>query len=244
MTRQDKEDKLMDDLKDVDSKKKDNVYISKMIDDTIASKHKVYLATDWHLYKRVKKGQSKCNKRSGFAKVMDNVRSTMKNGDMLIFLGDLTDGEFKEKLTLRQVMLNELGMIKNKVMLRGNNDLFEPSFYEECGFLKCVDSFVWKNILFSHVPQKNDYELNIHGHIHGSLEYWVPYRNQIDVGAYNGRDKLVELKWLIKQYPKYKKKIRENPEHFEEGYMLLNEPDLFNSIMEESIPFIQDPFYD
>ena len=44
------EEKKMEALKDPKEQKSNE--ISRLIDKTLASKHKVYLATDWHLYVR------------------------------------------------------------------------------------------------------------------------------------------------------------------------------------------------
>lgn len=249
MGRKSKEDELLDRLNHATPKKEDNEYISKLIDDTIKKKHKVWIGSDWHLYKRVKKGQALCHKRTGFQKVIDNIHKKMKDGDLLLFLGDLVDGEMRDRLTLQNEIQKQLGDIPNKIMLRGNNNLYEKEFYEkELGFLRCCDAFVWKNILFTHCPQRNTekYDMNIHGHIHASKCYWIPYVNHIDVCAYDARDKLVELFWIMGQLKKYKKQITEDPSKFEEGYYIKPDSlDMFHSIMNDGyIPFIPDPFDD
>jgi hypothetical protein len=59
--------------------------------------------------------------------------------------------------------------------------------------------------------------LNIHGHIHGYKRYWVPYTNQIDAAAYDGRNKPVDLLKLLRSQPIYAKSIKEEPEHFNES---------------------------
>ena len=249
MAKQGKEDKLLHELEHVKINASDNEFIGKLMDDTLKKKHKIWLSSDWHLYKRIKKGVSTCNKRPGFSKLMKALHRSVKDGDLLIFLGDLVDGEMKASLTLQNEIKANLSDIPNKIMLRGNNDLFDKEFYEkDCGFLRCCDGFVWKNILFTHCPQRNTekYDMNIHGHIHASKCYWIPYVNHIDVCAFDGRDKPIELYWLMKQIKRYQKQITEDPSHFEEGYCIQpTQLDLFNIIMnDEYIPFIRDPFED
>lgn len=236
MDQRKKEDSLMKKLKDPDDKASDNRAISKLINDTIRSGHKVYLATDWHLWLREEKDKPRCHKRSDFNSILNAVRDTVKHEDLLIYMGDLVDGEFQDKHALKTACLS-LGV--PMVMVVGNNDLFGDPFYKSCGFKYVVDSFEWGDVVFTHIPVKNDKSINVHGHIHGYRTYWLPYTNQIDVGAYNGRKKPVELRWLIKQQPAYAKTIKEQPEHFDEHAIATS---VFESAFH--INRIYDPYYD
>lgn len=228
------EDFLDKKLKNPDDKTSDNKAISKLINDTIRNGGKVYLAGDWHLWLREEKDKPECHKRSDFNTILNEANHVCdSNKDLLIYMGDLVDGEFQEKELLKQALLT---LHMKRIMVRGNNDTFDKSFYKSCGFEYVVDSFVWNDILFTHCPVKNDNDINVHAHIHGYRTYWLPYTNQIDVGAYDGRNKPVELLWLLQQQPKYAKTIKECPEHFDESCTL------FESVM---IPErVYDPFHD
>lgn len=127
-------------------------------------------------------------------------------------------------------------------MVLGNNDLFQPAFYKSCGFEYVTQSFEWNDMLFTHVPCKNDNKLNIHGHIHGYKTYWIPYSNQIDVAALDGRVKPVELKTVIASQPSYAKTIKEEPSHFDEGYVnpVIDGVSLFESAFASS--YLLDPY--
>jgi calcineurin-like phosphoesterase family protein len=168
--------------------------------------------------------------------------NNLPENDLLINLGDLVDGEFTESDELKEVINN----IKcNKILVRGNNDLFDKRFYKSCGFLYVIDSFIWKDILFSHMPIKNDNELNIHGHTHGFRTYWVPYTNQIDVGAFDGRVKPVKLNSILGKQKAYAKTIKEEPEHFDESARIKMNGDMFTFVMFSlDKNFIPDPFED
>ena len=230
----------MERLKDPDEAKANN--IEKVIDNTIRSRHKVYLMTDWHLWKRVEKGKPKCNPRPGSDKILKTVNGTLRKDDLLIYLGDLVDGEFVDKASLKLLLKTIPG---RKILVRGNNDLFDAAFYKSCGFDYVVDSFVWHDIIFSHVPLKHKHKMNIHGHLHGYRTYWVPYNNHIDVSAapeLDGRNKPVELKDVISAQKRYARTIKEQPEHFNEGY-LFNVGDLFDVVMSNTV-YIDDPFPD
>lgn len=244
-----KEDNMMHRLKDAEQHP-DKRNIAKLIDETREKGNTVWLCTDWHLWKRVSKNQPLCNKRKDFDKVIKAVESTVKLNDLLINLGDLVDGEFQDKESLKNQMQE---IVCKKVLVRGNNDLFDNAFYKSCGFLYVVDSFQWHNILFSHCPVENDCDLNIHGHIHTSpdckkgdkfAKYWVPYHNHIDVAYLGGRIKPVELSEVIKTQPEFSKHIKECPEHFGEQELMDKNMTLFMRVMEEGSSFIHDPWYD
>ena len=220
-------------LKDPDES--DNASIRRLIDKTIHDAHKVYLATDWHLWLRDEKDKPQCHQRSDFKSVLSSVNETCTPNDLLIYLGDLVDGEFQEKDLLKQALLT---LHMPRIMVRGNNDLFDKAFYKSCGFSYVVDAFTWGDIIFTHIPIKNDKTINVHGHIHGYRTYWLPYTNQIDVAAYGGRKTPVEMMYLIKQQPKYAKTIKECPEHFNEQF----NGDVFESVMNDI--FEHDPFPD
>lgn len=237
-----KEDNMVKRLKDPDDKTIETNGICDLIDSTIKSHHNVWLMTDWHLWRREKKGVNRCHKRSDFNSIIKTVNEIPEE-DLLINLGDLVDGEFKDSDDLKDVIKN----IKcKKILVRGNNDLFDKKFYKSCGFLYVVDSFIWKNILFTHMPVKNDNELNIHGHIHGYRTYWIPYTNQIDVAAFNGRVEPVKLNSILGKQKSYAKTIKEDPEHFyDESARIKMNGDMFTFVMFSlDKSFIPDPFED
>lgn len=237
MTNEQKEDKLMDALKHPsESHSKE---ISKLIDDTIRKKHKVYCMSDWHLFIRKEKGKPECHKRPNFNEIIKNLK-IIQPDDLLIYLGDLVDGEFQDKETLKNIILP---MNFNKILVIGNNDLFDVSFYKSCGFKYVVRSFVWHDILFTHCPVRNNNKINVHGHIHMSMAYWIPYQNHVDVEYFGGRIKPVEMMEAIKGQPKYSKLIKECPEHFNEGYGFNVTNDLFFDVMNNGLP-IEDPYRD
>ena len=251
------EEKMVQRLKDAEQHP-DKRNIAKLIDETREKGNTVWLCTDWHLWKRVTRNQPICTKRKDFNKVIKSVESTVKLNDLLINLGDLVDGEFQDKDSLRNQMRE---IVCKKVLVRGNNDLFDQEFYRSCGFLYIVDSFKWHDILFSHMPQEHDCELNVHGHIHSKPpvktgvgvnsegnsrqpQYWVHYNNHIDVAWLGGRVKPVELSEVIKAQPEFSKHIKECPEHFGEQELLDKNMTLFMRVMEEGSTFVHDPFYD
>lgn len=234
-----KEDQLVEKLKNPTETHSKEIAI--IIDRTIRDGHKVYCATDWHLWTRIEKGKLECKQRKNFSEILKNVNDTMTKDDLLIYLGDLVDGEFQDKDDLRNVLRTLSG---KKVLVLGNNDIFPTQFYKSCGFDYVVKSFVWNDVLFTHIPVRNDNQINVHGHIHNYRTYYVPYQNHIDVASLNGRSELVELYKVIKEQPKYAKTIKECPEHFEEGYTPMIETFfecVFNKFTDK---FIRDPFPD
>ena len=196
--------------------------IAKLINDTLRRKNNIWVCSDWHLWLRDEKGKPKCHKASYFDKVFSNYKDTVKDGDLVIYLGDLVDGELADEKSFDELRDTIKALPGTKVMVRGNNDLKDPNFYKSCGFKYVVQAFVWSNVLFTHIPIENAFDLNIHGHLHGYKTYWVPYTNQIDVGAFEGRKKPVELLKLLRSQPIYAKGIKEQPEHFNESVSIFD----------------------
>lgn len=187
-----------------------NSAISKLIDTTKANGHQVYLMTDWHLFK-INKETKEFFKRPGADNIIRNIKNTIKDGDLLIFLGDICDGEYEDKATLSMI-LNALP--GTKIMIRGNNDLFSDQWYVDNGFKYIVPKFVYEDILFSHRPQDNNYKINIHGHMHneaGNKTYLASeishYNNQVDAAYFGAREKPIPMDVVIKGYQHYHDKI-------------------------------------
>lgn len=237
MTNRQKEEKLVGSLKD--PTENHSVEITRLIDKTIKNRHNVYCMTDWHLWLRNEKNKPVCHKRNNFDEIIKNVKKIQPD-DVLIFLGDLVDGEFEDKDSLKNILLP---MNFKKILVVGNNDLFSPAFYKSCGFDYVVRSFTWHDVLFTHMPVKNDNDINVHGHIHGYKTYWIPYTNQIDVAYLDGRTEPVELQHVLKSQKSYSKVIKEEPSHFEEGYSnysVTKSSALFCEVM--NVNKIEDPY--
>ena len=198
-----KEDKINQQILDADPKK--STSIANLIDKTLNTGHKVYLMSDWHLIKFDK--DTKANYQNPKTNtIIKNCQSIINHDDLLIFLGDICDGEIEKKQEISSILQQIPGI---KIMTRGNNDLFDDQWYLDNGFRYVTPKFIWNDILFSHRPQDNQNKLNIHGHIHGSHKYYASeishFHNQIDVAYFGGREKPLELNWLIDQFPKYKR---------------------------------------
>lgn len=205
------EDEVEQDIKE--SKTELSSQISNLIRKTLDDGNKVWLCTDWHLWMFDKKTKT-VYQRSDFNAIINSYNRTVNPSDLVIYLGDLVDGQCEKKKELGEVLKSLPG---TKIMVRGNNDLFDDEYYLSNGFKYITPKFVYQNILFSHMPCKNNNRLNIHGHIHGYKTYWLPYTNQIDVAYLGGRKKPVELDDVIKAQPGYSKLIKEVPEKFDEN---------------------------
>ena len=205
------EDEVEQDIKE--SKTELSSQISNLIKKTLDAGNKVWLCTDWHLWMFDKKTKT-VYQRSDFNAIINSYNRTVNPSDLVIYLGDLVDGQCEKKKELGEVLKSLPG---TKIMVRGNNDLFDDEYYLSNGFKYITPKFVYQNILFSHMPCKNNNRLNIHGHIHGYKTYWLPYTNQIDVAYLGGRKKPVELDDVIKAQPGYSKLIKEVPEKFDEN---------------------------
>jgi calcineurin-like phosphoesterase family protein len=128
----------------------------------------------------------------------------MKPDDLLIFLGDLCDGEVEKKDAI-SAFISKIPC--TKILVRGNNDLFSDTWYTQHGFKYVTPKFIWDNILFSHRPSDNNNRMNMHGHMHNSKTYYnseiSQFTNQIDVAYLGGRTKPVDLYEVIGKQPEY-----------------------------------------
>jgi hypothetical protein len=83
-------------------------------------------------------------------------------------------------------------------MIKGNNDTGRNEIYKKCGFVEIYDDpILLDKHVFSHGPIITyNNVINVHGHIHGSKNYWgVDPKDHIDVyyGIYGRPMKLSEL---------------------------------------------------
>lgn len=185
--------------------------ISTMLNNCEKAGHNIYVVTDLHLFKRLEKGKSACKRRYNFSEVLKNYKNTVKDDDVVIFLGDLCDGELYDPKELSEIILSLPG---KKILVLGNNDLFGFDKYRDMGFKIVTYSFIWRNIVFSHYPLVNTQSVNVHGHLHNCKQYWIPYQNQIDAAYCDARVKPVLLKTVIAAQPEYSKHITVKEENF------------------------------
>jgi len=141
---------------------------------------KIYTCSDYHLWKYK---NNKIIKNSIFDEIIKNQINTVTDDDIFIYLGDLVDGEFRDQQLLKKTLLKLKGY---KILILGNNDIFDISFYYECGFKYVLEALKWRDIVFSHIPLKlNNGNINIHGHIHGANTYYDVPKTKKHIKIYN-----------------------------------------------------------
>ena len=111
----------------------------------------------------------------------------VKPNDVFLFLGDLSEEEFYEAGSdaIKQKLIDMCKRMNGrKIMIYGNNDITDIDFYHrKCGFIEVYKNpILTKKHGFSHGPIDTGDVMNVHGHIHGSKQYWgIDYHNHIDV---------------------------------------------------------------
>jgi calcineurin-like phosphoesterase family protein len=201
--------------------------------------HDIWVMTDWHLYKRDKKGGLTCHKRSDYDRIKSAVEKIPED-DLLIFLGDIVDGECTNSNEVKKFFKD----VKcNRIICLGNNDLYHYNTYREMGFRYVLHAFEYKRIVFSHYPIKNTGLYNIHGHLHSTEirhpVYWIPFTNQIDIAYFGGRVKPLKLYDIAnpKTFNKYKNIASEDSSHFNESYTIFE----YRQLVDE---YLNDDPYD
>ena len=175
------------------SVKNPTIVSSNEIDNLLNNSKNIYLATDWHLWEE---NNGKIIKNEHFNEILNNYKRTVKNDDVFIFLGDLVDDEFRNEDLLKKELVKLPG---KKILVMGNNDLFDEQFYLDCGFKYVVEGFEWKDFVFTHYPlYENTSKINFHGHLHGRKYYKQNYSNHADL--YSRFNKAIRLEDAISKY--------------------------------------------
>ena len=154
-----------------------------LINETLQRGRQIWLTTDWHLIVFDKKTEA-ISKRPNYDEIIETF-SQISEDDLIINLGDLIDSEVEDQNNL-EMLRKDLSKIKTSmILIRGNNDVLPNTFYTDTlGIEVFIDgnSFLYKDILFSHACEENDVRINVHGHSHFSCRYYlVKPTNQVDI---------------------------------------------------------------
>ena len=166
-----------------------NEEINKMIENADTIK----LSGDWHLWEANRK-EKLIRRGHRLDKTIEECKK-IKENDLLIFLGDLVDDEFEDEESVERV----LNLIKGKkIMILGNNDLFNREFYER-NFDVVVEGFQYKDLIFTHFPLLDlTEEVNLHGHIHTS-SYYHPERCTKNINVFTESGEFISFEDLEKE---------------------------------------------
>lgn len=136
--------------------------------------------------------------------ILQNLKKSLRDGDILIHLGDFCIGNDE---TWHARFFGELPEI-TRVLVRGNHDNKSDSWYLNHGWDFVCDKFqnkyFGKNIVFTHIPVKDDgeFDFNVHGHFHNNLhrllqgDYRVEgekERNMVHISLLTPKHKLLAI---------------------------------------------------
>lgn len=159
----------------------------------------IYFVSDIHFYKS-ETANRKSDTELKMKKFLKECKKLGPN-DVLIFLGDVGHVKctLEQNNKIKNLLKNTEC---KKILVKGNHDCLSNDYYKECGFIYVVNYLTYKNIILTHIPVVWDrtlspkfpinnqmcqfkdyrypkqwvnpqvYNTNIHGHIHGSDEYW------------------------------------------------------------------------
>ena len=154
-----------------------------LINETLKNGNQIWLTTDWHLITYDKKTGA-ISKRPNYDQII-NIYSQIPEDDLIINLGDLIDSEVEDQNNLN-MLKEDISKIKaSTILIRGNNDILPNTVYTDTLSIDVFidgNSFLYKDILFSHACEKNNVRVNVHGHSHFSCRYYlVKPTNQVDI---------------------------------------------------------------
>ena len=84
-------------------------------------------------------------------------RDTVKENDMLIFLGDLTFKKNHKGQKMTEIITKLPG---RKVLIKGNHDWYKDSFYRKCGFLSVNRYLIFGDYFLCHFPVTGKADFN------------------------------------------------------------------------------------
>ena len=186
-----------------------NARINAQMEFTIANGGTIWLMTDWHII-RYNKKTGEFYERNNVANILKATVNAVKDGDIVIFMGDLVDSEcYTEYPTIPlyrklSTICSVFKKAKKKYFITGNNDT-EAKIYKELGFDEVVPCILFRgDIVISHMPFKcKDAKYNIHGHLHigdpdikFTAHYWPQYgieKTEQHINVFNNERHPVDL---------------------------------------------------
>ena len=144
-----------------------------------------FASSDYHIFKYIKSLPNTLPAQDARVNpnfMVDIHNSTVKDNDIFLFLGDLSESELMDKPEYQNQVKNLARSMNGiKIMVIGNNDTMPIEYYYNCGFAYVSKEpliSLKKKMVFTHEPydivgSKFTSEfINMHGHIHGSKKYW------------------------------------------------------------------------
>jgi len=144
-----------------------------------------------------------------FNTLLNNFNSVMNIDDTLIICGDLGRKDCIETTYIDYLsnFINKLN-VGRKILILGNHDNLKIKQYYDMGFNFVGHRLQTEKFIFTHNPVNIPENMfNIHGHIHGSREYWnVDWRRHIDVYIKDHEYKALTINEYMNLYKKGKYK--------------------------------------
>lgn len=159
----------------------------------------IWVGADWHFYTKY---NDKLKENPNIDKIINNFNRKIKNGDLVIFIGDLYDA----RRIYNKKEMSKLDHIKKlkgyKIFVKGNHDVDPDQAYYDLGFdLVCTRHEIG-NLVFTHEPVAvNENQINIHGHLHYCRDYWyIKPTSHIDVYTARFNYKPITVVEAIEKY--------------------------------------------
>jgi calcineurin-like phosphoesterase family protein len=126
---------------------------------------RIFVISDTHFGHKALAAEYLSRPENFTRKTIENWNRLVNKDDLIIHLGDVALGG--PKIWEETVSI----LPGRKILVSGNHDKKNLSWYMANGFDFCCSSFNWNyfgvKIVFSHEPQfEGSFELNIHGHLH------------------------------------------------------------------------------
>jgi calcineurin-like phosphoesterase family protein len=167
---------------------------------------KIYVTSDTHLnHKKL----IEWGRPVDFEERIIQNHNKIEADSVLIHLGDICIGRDED---MHQVLMDAIGHIEHRILVRGNHDKKSNQWYLEHGWNAVAEQLTMKlfgkQVIFSHIPVAYEMwpatDLNVHGHTHGNghrdrdVAHFLSegYHREVAMENTNYQPILVTEKWL------------------------------------------------
>lgn len=167
---------------------------------------KIYVTSDTHLNhaKLIEWGRP-----ADFEERIIQSHNKIEADSMLIHLGDICIGRDGD---MHDVLMDAVGHIEHRILVRGNHDKKSNAWYLEHGWHAVAEQLTLnlfgKRVIFSHIPVQYEMwpatDINVHGHTHGNghrdkdVAHFLSssYHREVAMENTNYQPILVTEKWI------------------------------------------------
>lgn len=137
--------------------------------------NQIWVGSDWHLWSNNENYAHPYRSDTEIKQFIDKIDTLpIQQDDLVLFLGDFADITDPDPYKVKWILDKIPG---TKIMIYGNHDIEDPSYWLTAGFDGVADMVKIHYMIFTHYPIKVTEEyINFHGHLHTEKFEWLDAR--------------------------------------------------------------------